>query len=142
MYPKKNPNSVKNTLVSCHFFPLFQIITALMPIFYKRNVPSKKYRVLFLYFSRKNHFSYAHILLEKRPPAKNKLLLCPFFPKFNEKLLLSCPYSVKRRSFSKKHAALMPIFCQKNVHSLKKRYSRLIFFSFFFMKNPCFHAHF
>ena len=108
-----------------------------MPIFYKRNVHSQKYRVLFLYFpifhekttSLMPIFCWKNVHLQK-----TSCSYALFFPNFTKKLLLSCPYSVKKRSFSKKHAALMPIFCQKNVHSLKKRYSHLIFFNFFYEK--------
>ena len=42
-----------------------------------------------------------------------------FFPNFHDKILLSCPYFIKKRPFSNKHTVLTPIFCQKNVHSLK-----------------------
>ena len=113
-----------------------------MPIFYKRNVHSQKYRVLFLYFpffhekttSLMPIFCWKNIHLQK-----TSCSYALFFPDFTKKLLLSCPYSVKKRSFSKKHAALMPIFCQKNVHSLKKRYSHLIFFfQSFSWKTPAF----
>ena len=55
-------------------------------------------------FSRKNHYSLAHILLK------------------------NCP-------FSKKHVAVIPIFSQKTVHSLKTRCSHVLFFNFF-MENP------
>ena len=113
-----------------------------MPIFYKRNVHSQKYRVLFLYFpffhekttSLMPIFCWKNIHLQK-----TSCSYALFFPNFTKKLLLSCPYSVKKRSFSKKHTALMPIFCQKNVHSLKKRYSHLIFFfQSFSWKTPAF----
>ena len=60
-------------------------------------------------FSRKNHYSLAHILLK------------------------NCP-------FSKKHVAVIPIFSQKTVHSLKTRYSHVLF-SIFSWKTPCCHAH-
>ena len=56
-----------------------------------------------------------------------------FFPAFHEKSLLSCPYFVKKRQFSKKHS-LMPIFCQKNIHS--QIFCALISFFRIFMKRP------
>ena len=60
-----------------------------------------------------------------------------FFRFLTKKLLLSCPYFVKKRPFSQKHTALMPIFCQTNVHSLKNTVLSSHFFSFF-IKNPLF----
>ena len=60
----------------------------------------------------------------------------PFFFKFlTKKSLLSCLYFVKKRQFSRKLTALMPIFCQKNVHSLKNTVLPCHFFQIF-MKNP------
>ena len=52
---------------------------------------------------------------------------CPFFPIYQEKMPIVMP-------IFKKHSALKPIFCQKNVHSLKKLYSHVIL-SQFFMKH-------
>ena len=136
---KKKPNSVENTLVLCQFFLIFQIIAALMPIFYQRNVQSQKYKapiLLFSAFSWKNHFSYAYILSKKRPAAKNNLLLSYafFFLIFTTKLLLSCPYPVKKRTFSKKQTAHMPIFCQKNVYCVKNTVLISFFFQIFHEK--------
>ena len=42
----------------------------------------------------------------------------------------------KKRPNSRKHAALMPIFSQKNIHSLSKTQFFQVFFFKFFMKNP------
>ena len=75
---------LKNKLVSCHFFPLSQIITALIPIFYKRNVHSQKYRIWFLYY----------------------------FPIFHEKTTSLMPYFVGKTSTCKKQPALMHFFSQ------------------------------
>ena len=82
LVPEKKPKLCKNTLVSCHFFPLFEIITAPMPIFYKRNVHSQKYRVWFLYY----------------------------FPIFHEKTTSLMPYFVGKTSTCKKQPALMHFF--------------------------------
>ena len=78
---------------------------------------------LFSDFPRKNHNSHAHILSTKRPFSKKHTLL-------------SCPYFVKKHSFSKNHDALMPIFSQKNVHSLEKLCSYVVFFLIFHKKPP------
>jgi len=67
----------------------------------------------------------------------------PFFLFFTEKSLLSCPWFVKKRPFSKKHVALMPLFFQKNVNSLKNiLLSYHFFFSNFLWKIPFCRAHF
>ena len=61
----------------------------------------------------------------------------PFFLFFTEKSLLSCPWFVKKRPFSKKHVALMPLFFQKNVNSLKNILLSYHFFSqIFYEKSP------
>ena len=66
----------------------------------------------------------------------------PFFLFFTEKSLLSCPWFVKKRPFSKKHVALMPLFFQNNVHSLKNiLLSYHFFFSNFLWKIPFCRAH-
>ena len=41
------------------------------------------------------------------------------FLRFYTKKLLSCAFLSKKHTFSKENSVLMPIFCQKNVHSLK-----------------------
>ena len=58
-----------------------------------------------------------------------------FFRFLTEKSSLSCPYFVKKRLFSKKHAALKSRFCQKNGLSLKNTVLLCHFFEFF-MTNP------
>ena len=71
-----------------------------------------------------------------------KVKKIPFLPIFTEKSLLSCPWFVKKRPFSKKHVALMPLFFQKNVHSLKNiLLSYHFFFSNFLRKIPFCRAH-
>ena len=170
MFCQKNVHSVKNTL-PCHFFLVFyEKSPAVKPIFGKKNVGFVK---IALYvgskkligcsfcsaFSRKNHFSHAHILSKivyslkthyshthisqkNVHSLKNTMLSCVFyFSNFSwktpaivhmigqkmsilsklhsilgqksqydalfsyfsqKKLLLLCPYFVKKRSFSKK----------------------------------------
>ena len=69
-------------------------------------------------------------------------IACPF-PDFScKKSMLLCPYCQKNRPFCEKHVAFMPIFCRKNVHSLKTRCTVLSCHSFqtFHQKTPCFHA--
>ena len=56
-----------------------------------------------------------------------------------KKSLFSCPYFVKKRQFSKKHS-LMPIFCQKNIHS--QVFCALMSFFRIFMKKPLLLYHF
>ena len=63
-----------------------------------------------------------------------------FFPDFERKKpLFSCPFTVKKRPFSKKHDALMLIFCQKTSILSKLQWSHVIFL-IFFMKTPTCHA--
>ena len=59
-----------------------------------------------------------------------------FFRFFTKKLLLSCPYYVNKRPFSKKHTALLAIFCQKNFHSLTNTVLSCHFFQIFHEKHP------
>ena len=60
----------------------------------------------------------------------------PFFRFFTKKLLLSCPYYVNKRPFSKKHTALLAIFCQKNFHALTNTVLSCHFFQIFHEKHP------
>ena len=79
-----------------------------------------------------------------RSQMKKSHLSCPYFIKktcpSSKNAVFSCPYFVKKTSILKKHATVMPIVCQKNVHYLKNTMLSCHLF-LFFMKNPCFHAH-
>ena len=59
-----------------------------------------------------------------------------FFRFFTKKLLLSCPYYVNKRPFSKKHTALLAIFCQKNFHALTNTVLSCHFFQIFHEEHP------
>ena len=120
----------KKSLLSCPYFVKKQ--TALMSILCQKTIHS----------------------------VKNMVLSCNFCKAFHKKPILSCPYLVIKRQFCEnytiltaknvnkmpffsdlkknaychahiyKHSALKPIFCQKNVHSLKKLYSHIILSQF------------
>ena len=66
-----------------------------------------------------------------------------FFPDFSRKISCSHAYNIlsKKRQFSKKHNALVPIFYQKNVHSLKNTVFSCLFFSILKWKNPRCYVH-
>ena len=64
-----------------------------------------------------------------------KSIRYPFFRFFTKKTMLSCTYFVKKRPLSKKHDALMPIFCQKT-SILSKTLCFHVIFLICFMKNP------
>ena len=83
----------------------------------------KSIRCQFFRFFTKNNCFHAHILSTKRPFSKKHTLL-------------SCPYFVKKHSFSKNHDALMPIFSQKNVRSLKKNCALMSLFLILHEKPP------
>ena len=128
----KRPFS-KNTLLSC-------------PYFVKKHQFSKKHGALISFFSNlswKTHCCHTHIWSKKtsilsklhQSWAKKVNRMPFFFQFFTKKLLLLCPYFVKKRPFSKKHTALMPIFCRKNVHPLKNTMLHVICIKFF-MKKP------
>ena len=90
---------------------------------------------------------------------KNTVLSRHFFRFFMKNPPLSCPYLVTHRQFCQnstilwarkvdrmlfisiyheKLGALMPTFCQKNVHSLKNTVPSCQFFFNFLMRNPLF----
>ena len=50
---------------------------------------------------------------------RKKLIGFPYFPSFHEKITALAHIWSKKRPFSKNQTALMSIFSQKNVHSLK-----------------------
>ena len=106
------------------FFSIFVWkITALMPIFCRKNVHSLK-NTLFSFHEKppavkpngqKSHKSVKTTLYYG--PKKSKGY--PFFPIFHEKMTARMTiFCQKKYSFSKKHTAIIPIFVQKNVNSL------------------------
>ena len=119
IFCQNNVHSLTNTVLSCIFFQIFhEKPPAVMHIFGQNNVNSVKTT---LYYGPK------------------KSIGCPFFSNFSRKN--HCSHILSKKSpFSKKHTALMPIFCQKNVHSLKNN-APMSFFSNFSWKTPCCHAH-
>ena len=98
-FVKQNVHSLKNTLLPCHFFQIF-----MENPFLSCPYLVKKMSIL----------SKLHYIIGQKV---NRIPL--FFPNFHDKILLSCPYFIKNCPFSNKHIVLTPIFCQKNVHSLK-----------------------
>ena len=120
-----------------------------MPIFCQKNVSSLKNIALMSFFFKflmKNLYQHAHNWSKNANSVKNILYYgpkdsigCPFFLSiFHEKIDALMPiYCQKNRPFCEKHVALMPIFCQKKVHSLKTRFSHVIF-QFFYEKTPYF----
>ena len=135
IFCQKNAKCLKNTLFSC-------------PCFVKKTSILSKTRcshvIFFKFFMEKSlpvmpMFSQKNVNSVKTIGQKvNRIPI--FFPNFHDKILLSWPYSIKKRPFSNKRTVLTPIFCQKSVHSLKNTvFSRHFFKSF--IKNPCCNAH-
>ena len=95
---------------------------------------------LFFYFLWKIPYCHAHIWSKNVNSVKTTLYYgptksigCPFFPICHEKITALMPIFGQKNVHSlEKHTALMPIFCQKNVHSLK---NTVLSCHFFFMKN-------
>ena len=128
---KKKVTSVKTALQykpkkskGCPFFsPDFSRKKSLLscPYFVKKTSILSKTLVLsyhFFNFFIKNPCSHSHIWSTKRQFYKHY----PLWAKkvdFTKKSMLSCPSLVNKLPFSKKDATPIPIFCQKNVHSLK-----------------------
>ena len=115
IFCRKNVHSFRNAVLLCQFFQNFhQKPLAVMPIFDQKHQFYQNYTIIWA----------------------KKVNMMPFFFRFlTEKSSLSCPYFVKKRPFSKKHAALKSRFCQKNGHSLKNTVLLCHFFKIF-MTNP------
>ena len=89
---KKRRSSQKHG-ASFHLHQIFHEKThAVMPILCQKSLNSVKTT---LYYKLKKSIGY------------------PFYRFFTKSSMLSCPYFVNQRPVSKKHCALMPIFCQK-----------------------------
>ena len=129
IFCQKNVNSLKKTLLSC-------------PYFVKKMSSSKNTVLPFLFFQifhKKTLCCHAQVWLEERQFCHNDTILLakkinrmPFFSDFELKNHSSHAHFLsKKRQFSKKHNALMPTFCQKNVHSLKNIVPSCYFFKNF-----------
>ena len=77
-------------------------------------------------------------ILSKQPILwAKKVNRMPFFSDFSRENRCSHAHILsKKLPFSKKHAALMTIFCQKNVHSVKNTVLLCHFFQIFHEKPP------
>ena len=134
----------------------------------KKHVHPQKMRFSHAHIlSKKRQFSQKHSIVMSffQIFIKNPLLLCPYLVKETSILLkLSCSmdqktwynplfpdfwrkthsshayFLSKKCPFSKIHNAFMPIFCEQNIHSLKKTMLSCNFLKFF-MKNPHCQAH-
>ena len=104
-------------------------------------------RTIFLTFPWKTSYYHGHNWPKDANSVKKpvycrpkKSIGCPFHD-FSRKYHYPLAQILsKKRSFSKKHVALMPICGAKNVHSLKTRYSHVIW-SKFSWKTTCCHAY-
>ena len=124
----------KNTLLSCPYFVQ------------KNSILSKTYSsdVIVFNFFLKNPFCHVHIWLKNSQFCQNYTMLwdkkvnrMPFFFDISRKNHCSHAHILsKKRPFSKKHYALMPIFCGKNVHSHENTWLSYIFFLVFLKKPP------
>ena len=71
-----------------------------------------------------------------------KVNMIPFFADLSGKDHFSHAHILsKKHPFSKQRGALMSIFCQKNVHSVKNTVLSCHLFSNFLLKPRCYHAH-
>ena len=112
---KKNVHSLKNVVFSCHFFSNITWKTlASRSYLIKKNLNYVKTKV---YYGPKNSIGSL------------------FFKFLTKKSLLSCLYFVKKRQFSRKLTALMPIFCQKKRPFSQKHSAPMSFFSNFHEKS-------
>ena len=115
IFCRKNVHSLRNTVLLCQLKKNHEKPPSVMPIFdHKTSILSKQ-----------------HYIMSQRSQQD-----AHFLRFLTKKLSLLCPYFVKKRPLSKKHTALKSIFCQKNVHSLKKHCAPMSFFQNFHEKNP------
>ena len=132
-------------MLSCSHFVKKTFIhlthSALMPIFRQEYVHFQKTQrsdVIFQYFMKNPLLLYPY-LVKKRQFCQNYAMWLPkkvsrmlIFPFCIKKIAALMP---KKPPFSKNHNALIPIFCQKNVSSLKNTPISCDFFHVFH-KNP------
>ena len=116
---RKNVHSVKNTVLSYHFFIFFMKTPCVYAHILWKNINSIK-RLYIYYWTKKSRG-------------------CSFFSDFSQENHSSHAHILLKNVHSLKNTALMPIFRQKT-SILWKQCSHVIFFQFF-MKNPCCHAH-
>ena len=86
-------------------------------------------------FGKKGQFCKSYIILWQK-----KSIGCPFLQNFHKNYCPNAHVVSKRRPISKKYIALMPIFCRKNVHSLRSNVLMSLFLAFT-INTPCCHAH-
>ena len=129
IFCQKNVHSHENTLLSYHFFQkCHEKPSIVMPLFgQKKRQFCQNYTILWAkkvqrmlfscYFSRKNYCSNAHVS-KRRPFSKKRISLMLIFCRKNAKSLknLSCHFL---QILHEKFPAVMPIFDQKNVNSVK-----------------------
>ena len=106
---KKRPFSQKQSALMCFFFKIFMKNSCCRAHDWSKNVNSVKTT---LYFGSKESIG------------------CPFFLFLTKKLLLLCPYFVKKRPFSKKKQLSSPRFLKKTSTFLKTQCSHVFFFIF------------
>ena len=111
MFCQKNVHSLKNTVLSCHFFSSFSWKT-----------PRCQDHI----WSKKRYFCENYTIIWAQ-----KVNRMPFFPIFHWKVTSLMPILCKKNvHYLKTHCFHAHIFCQKNVHSLKKHCSHIIFSNF------------
>ena len=141
LFCQKKGHSLKNALLSHPYFSKIGTTTI--------SKTQCSHVIFFQDFPWKSPCCHTHICSKKRKFCQNytilwvlkKALGCPFFPIFHEKMDALMPKFCQQNVHSlKKDTAPMPIFCQKNVHSLKNTFSHVIF-SNFSWKTPCWDAH-
>ena len=104
----------------------------------KRSFSWRHYALMFFFqISHEPQSCHIHIWIKNvnfdkttRYNGLKKLIGCPFFQFFTNKYQPACPHFVQNDAYSQKARSLMPIFCQKNVHSLKNTVFHLIFDNF------------
>ena len=117
IFVQKNVHSLKITMLSCPYFVR------------KTSLPSKTLRshvISFKFFIKNPMLSWPY-LVKKRTILPElhyilratKVIGCPVFPMFYEKILAMMPIFFQKRPISKNQPVLMPIICQKDVHSLE-----------------------
>ena len=147
------------------FFPIFHWkVNSLLPIFWEKNVHYLKTNCSHAHiWSKKRQFSkknsalitfFSNFSWKTPSPVKpifgpkncqcfqnytilwaKKVKRMPFFPTFHEKLLLSCPYFVKKNvNFLKNTLISCPYFVEKTSKISKTQYSHVIFFRFVIKK--------
>ena len=108
-----------------------------MPIFYQKRLISQKHNalILFLKFLMKDPLLSCKIIGKKNAHSvkptfycwPKKLIGCPFFRFVTKTTACMSKFRQNTVHSLKNAVALMPIFCKKNVYSLKKRYSHVFF---------------